>query len=85
MGSFSISTSCIILFSAAFGSAAFQFSFGQPSRNGNEATDGAPSSTLDIAVPVEITISPSEAILSADTFVIVSVSGGSATRMSISF
>ena len=63
----------------------FQFSFGQPSRNGNEATDGAPSSTLDIQVPIDITIVPSTALLSADTIVEVSVSGGSATCMSISF
>ena len=61
----------------------FQFSFGQPSRNGNEATDG--SSTLDIAVPIDITVIPPTALLSADTIVEVSVSGGSATCMSISF
>ena len=83
MGSFSISASCIIFFSAAFVSAAFQFSFGQPSRNGNEATDG--SSTMDIQVPIEITVNPSDAFLSAGTIVMVSVSGGSATCMSISF
>ena len=65
--------------------AAFTFSFGQPSRNGNEATDGALSSTTDIQVPVVITIDPPDAFLSADTIVMVSVSGGSATCMSISF
>ena len=64
-------------------SAAFQFSFGQPSRNGNEATDG--SNPRDIQVPVEITINPPSAFLSAGTIVMVSVSGGSATCMSINF
>ena len=61
--------------------AAFQFSFGQVSRTGDEATDG--SGTLDIAVPVVININPSSVLLSADTIITVSVSGGNATRRSM--
>ena len=71
--------------SAALLPAAFTFSFGQVSRTGDEGTDGAPSSILDIQVPIDITIVPSTALLSADTIVEVSVSGGNATCMSISF
>ena len=72
--------------SAALLPAAFMFSFGQVSRTGDEGTDGAPSSTLDIAVPIVIAINnPPNNLLSDDTIVEVSVSGGSATCMSISF
>ena len=60
---------------------AFQFSFGPVSRIGNEATDG--SSTLDIAVPVMISINPPSDLLSAETIVTVTVTGGSATGRSI--
>ena len=74
---------CVCVFkkkkSAPLLPAAFTFSFGQVSRTGDEGTDGAPSSTTDIQVPVEITIDPPSAFLSADTIVMVSVSGGSAT------
>ena len=55
----------------------FQFSFGQVSLTGDEATDGSP--TLDVAVPVVINIIPPNALLSADTIITVSVSGGNAT------
>ena len=55
----------------------FQFSFGQVSLTGDEATDGSP--TLDVAVPVVINIIPPNALLSADTIVTLSVAGGNAT------
>ena len=72
--------------SAALLPAAFTFSFGQVSRTGDEATDGALSSTLDIAVPIVTTIiNPPNNLLSDDTIVVVSVSGGNATCMSIRF
>ena len=64
-----------------FLSAAFQFSFGPVSGTGNEATDG--SSTLDIAVPVMISVNPPDGLLSAETIVTVTVTGGSATCRSI--
>ena len=67
---------CLFVFSCCF-SAAIQFRFGQVSRTGDEATDG--STTLDVAVPVMTTIVPSTALLSADTIVIVLVTGGNAT------
>ena len=55
-------------------SAAFQFSFEQVT-DGSEATPG-----VDITVPVMITsTNPPTAILTADTIVTVSVSGGNAT------
>lgn len=60
---------------------AFQFSFGPVSRIGNEATDGI--STLDIAVPVMISTNPPDSLLSAETIVTVTVTGGSATGRSI--
>ena len=63
--------------SAALLPTAFTFSFGSVSRTGDEATDG--STTLDIQVPVEITINPPTALLTADTIVMVSVTGGTAT------
>ena len=68
---------CVCVFFFVF-FAAFQFSFGQVSRTGDEATDG--SGTLDIAVPVVININPPSAFLSADTIITVSVSDGNATR-----
>ena len=55
----------------------FQFSFGQVSRTGDEATDGSP--TLDVAVPVMINIIPPNALLSTDTIVTLSIAGGNAT------
>ena len=61
--------------------AAFQISFGPVSRIGNEATDG--SSTLDIQVPVMISINPPTTLLSAETIVTTTVTGGSATGRSI--
>ena len=54
-------------------------SFGSVSRTGDEGRDGPLTSTLDIQVPVVITIDPPTAILSADIIVIVSVTGGNAT------
>ena len=60
---------------------AFQISFGPVSRIGDEATDG--SSTVDIIVPVMISINPPTALLSADTIVTITVTGGSATGRSI--
>ena len=59
----------------------FRFSFGQVSRTGDEATDG--SGTLDVAIPVVINIDPPTYVLSADTVITVSLSGGNATRRSM--
>ena len=64
-----------------FHAASFQFSFGPVSRIGNEATDG--STTLDIAVPVVAHIfNPPNNLLTSDTVIILSVTGGSATSRS---
>ena len=59
----------------------FRFSFGQVSRTGNEARDG--SGTLDVAIAVVINIDPPTYLLSADTVITVSLSGGNATRRSM--
>ena len=59
----------------------FRFSFGQVSRTGDEATDG--SGTLDVAIAVVINIDPPTYLLSADTVITVSLSGGNATRRSM--
>ena len=58
-----------------------QFSFGQVSGTGDEATDGSP--TLDVAVPVVINIIPPNALLSTDTIITISVTGGNATGRSM--
>ena len=59
--------------------AAFTFSFGQVSRNGDEGRDGPLTNTLDIEVPVDLAIDPPSVLLPTDTVVMVSVSGGNAT------
>ena len=65
----------------AFLPAAFQFSFGLIPRSGDESTDGP--TTLDVAVPVMVSIiNSSTNLLTADTVITVSVSGGNATSRS---
>ena len=69
---------CIFIYSL---SAGVQFSFGTVSpvspSDGSEAT--AEQAVLDLAVPVVITIEPSNSFLQSDTIVTVSVSSGNAT------
>ena len=66
----------------------FEFSFGQVSRlvgagsDGNEATDGSTAS--DIGVQIVLNIVSGANFLTADTFVTVAVSGGTATGMPVS-
>ena len=60
--------------------AAIQFSFAPITRTtGNEATHS--QSMLDIVVPIVLSISPSTAVLPADTIVIISIQSGSAKCM----
>ena len=59
--------------------AAFQFSFLQPA-TGSEAT-----ANVNVAVPIMMTTNPSGAILTQDTIVEITISGGSATGRLISF
>ena len=64
-----------------FHAASFQFSFGPVSRTGDEATDG--STTMDVAIPVVANIfNPPNNLLTSDTVIILSVTGGSATSRS---
>ena len=73
-----MSYTCTFVYSL---SAGIQFSFGTVSpvspSDGSEATSG--QSILDLAVPVVITIEPSNSFLQSDTIVTVSVSSGNAT------